>query len=97
MVIKENESNSRHGEGGMVPLLRFPEFRNAPTWEEKPLGDVADVKGGKRIPKGYSFSTTKTDFPYIRVSDVFMGGIDVFSVRFITQEIESQIKHYKIS
>jgi type I restriction enzyme S subunit len=26
-----------------VPKLRFPEFRDAGEWEEKPLGEVADV------------------------------------------------------
>ena len=54
MVIKENESNSRQGEGGMVPRLRFPDFRNASPWEEKRLGDVFE------ITRGYVLATTET-------------------------------------
>ena len=35
--------------GETVPLLRFPEFRNAPEWEERELGDVSEVLMCKRI------------------------------------------------
>lgn len=35
--------------GETRPWLRFPEFRNAPEWEEKKLGDVSDVLMCKRI------------------------------------------------
>ncbi|TAN78461.1 MAG: restriction endonuclease subunit S [Gallionella sp.] len=33
-------------EGETVPKLRFPEFRNAPEWEEKQLGEISDIKTG---------------------------------------------------
>ena len=35
--------------GETKPRLRFPEFRNAPEWEEKELGDVSEVRMCKRI------------------------------------------------
>ena len=35
--------------GETQPRLRFPEFRKAPEWEEKELGDVLDVLMCKRI------------------------------------------------
>ena len=35
--------------GETVPRLRFPEFRDAPEWEEKELGDVSEVLMCKRI------------------------------------------------
>lgn len=35
--------------GETVPRLRFPEFREDPEWEEKKLGDVAEVLMCKRI------------------------------------------------
>src|SRR5690606_34075386 len=34
-------------EGAARPRLRFPEFRDAPEWEEKPLGEVANYENGK--------------------------------------------------
>jgi type I restriction enzyme S subunit len=30
-----------------VPKLRFPEFRDAGEWEEKPLGELIDYENGK--------------------------------------------------
>ena len=84
-------------EGETVPKLRFPEFRDAREWEHKPLRELSDVKGGKRIPKGSTLKTEKTDFPYIRVSDMYMGGVDTSSVLYISKDIEKTIKRYKIS
>lgn len=34
-------------------------------WEIKSLDQIATVKGGKRVPKGYKFETTPTSHPYI--------------------------------
>jgi type I restriction enzyme S subunit len=33
-------------EGETRPRLRFPEFRDAPEWEESPLGDLVDLVSG---------------------------------------------------
>lgn len=84
-------------DGEIIPRLRFPEFWNAEEWDIKPLAELCEVKGGKRIPKGYGFSQEKTGLPYIRVSDMYMGGVDVSSVLHISEEVEKSIKNYKIS
>jgi type I restriction enzyme S subunit len=34
------------------------------------LGDLCDVKGGKRLPKGVNLCTTPNSHPYIRVRDL---------------------------
>ncbi len=34
-----------------VPKLRFPEFREAGAWDEKPLGNIANFYKGKGLPK----------------------------------------------
>jgi len=39
-------------------------------WQEVRLGDVADVKGGKRLPKGKQLINTPNTHPYIRVRDL---------------------------
>ncbi|AGU76056.1 restriction endonuclease subunit S [Streptococcus intermedius] len=31
---------------GRIPQLRFPEFKNAPAWEQRKLGEVAEIVGG---------------------------------------------------
>lgn len=37
-------------EGERVPRLRFPEFRDGPEWEIKPLASVAENLDGRRVP-----------------------------------------------
>lgn len=39
-------------------------------WKEVKLGEIATVKGGKRLPKGSNLSTEKNAHPYIRVRDL---------------------------
>ena len=84
-------------EGETLPRRRFSEFRDAPEWDLKPLEKICEIKGGKRIPKGFSLTNEKTDYPYVRVSDMYMGGIDTSSVLYVPSEIEKQIRNYKIS
>ena len=57
-------------------------------WEEKTLGEIAYIKGGKRLPKGEKLSTLKTNHPYIRVTDFNdKGTVDIDNVQFITDDI----------
>jgi type I restriction enzyme S subunit len=67
-------------------------------WEMKTLGEIADVKGGKRVPKGYQLQTEPTNHPYITVSDFTDDGtIDMSGLRYVSEEIFQQIKRYTIS
>ena len=34
----------------LLPKLRFPDFKNAPKWEVKPLGQVAENLDNRRVP-----------------------------------------------
>lgn len=79
----------------MVPKLRFKEFCG--EWEEKRLGDVADVLSGKRIPKGMSLSTVDTGIKYITVSDMGEKYINNENIKYINEDIEEKIKKYKVS
>lgn len=52
-------------DGEEAPKLRFPEFKNAPKWEEKTLGDVGKVSMCKRIMKD---ETTETgEIPFYKI------------------------------
>lgn len=78
-----------------VPRLRFRGFSG--EWQEKKLGDVAEVKGGKRIPKGYSLLDESNGLPYITVSGMVNGGVDMNQVKFVPNVIANAIKNYTIS
>ncbi len=55
-------------------------------WKLKKIGNVCEVKGGKRIPKGSKLTDEDTGFPYIRVADMFMGGIKTNDLKFVPQK-----------
>ncbi|MDA7633717.1 restriction endonuclease subunit S [bacterium] len=67
-------------------------------WEAKSLGEVAQVKGGKRVPKGYKLQAAPTDHPYISVKDFNEdGSIDANEVRFVSDDVFEQISRYTVS
>ena len=66
-------------------------------WEVSKLSDVCEIKGGKRLPKGYELQEHKNNIPYIRVADMYMGGICLDNIKYVPAEIVDKIKNYKIS
>ena len=67
-------------------------------WKNVLISDIAYVKGGKRVPKGYKLLTQVTDHPYISVSDFNdSGSVDIKKVKYINEEVYQQISHYTIS
>jgi type I restriction enzyme S subunit len=67
------------------------------SWEVKSIEEIAEVKGGKRLPKGSLLSEEKTFYPYIRVTNMFMGGIDLSEIQYVPEDIQPKIKNYTIS
>ncbi|HIF9189930.1 TPA: restriction endonuclease subunit S [Photobacterium damselae] len=66
-------------------------------WEEVKLGEICDVKGGKRLPKGESLQEHPNAFPYIRVADMHMGGVDLSNLLYVPVQIAPSIKNYTIT
>ncbi|MFZ3208337.1 MAG: restriction endonuclease subunit S [Geobacteraceae bacterium] len=66
-------------------------------WVEKTLGDIAQIKGGKRVPKGYKLLTEPTGFPYLRVTDFTdTGTIDMSDLHYVSPDVHQVIKNYVI-
>ena len=61
------------------------------------LGDIAKIKGGKRLPKGSAYSGEATANPYIRVTDWRDYEIRTDEIRFISDDIAQCIWRYTIS
>jgi len=72
--------------------------RALPTgWKWVKLGDICDVKGGKRLPKGAKFSDVTTPYQYIRVADFEHRSVNASQVLCITSEVQRSIERYTIS
>lgn len=66
-------------------------------WEIVRLGDVASIRGGKRMPKGRPFASSVTPYPYIRVRDFKNGTVDTSELEYVLPEDREQIRRYTIS
>lgn len=67
------------------------------SWPTVKIGDFADVKGGKRLPKGCDVQDEITDHPYLRVVDFTNDGLNAATVKYITKEAHDLVKRYVIS
>ena len=66
-------------------------------WELTNISDIAEVKGGKRLPKGHNLVDFRTPYPYIRVVDFKNMGVDIGNVKYLLPETHKIIKRYTIS
>lgn len=79
------------------------EFKNSEIgeipkkWKLMKIHEIADVKGGKRIPKGHKLVEHKTLHPYIRVLDFKNMSVDKSNIQYLNPETFSLIKKYTIS
>ena len=72
-------------------------FELPASWCWSVLKDIANVKGGKRVPAGKKLVPHDTGYPYIRVSDMQNGSVNLDSILYLTEETRLQIKNYTIS
>jgi type I restriction enzyme S subunit len=70
---------------------------SAEGWGYTTLGRIAQVKGGKRLPKGERFADTLTSFPYIRVTDFANFSVNTSDLRYLKPETQATIQRYTIS
>ena len=66
-------------------------------WIELRIGDVANVKGGKRLPKGSTLTAAATPYPYIRLVDIDDGRINDRGLLFVPENIRPKISRYTIN
>jgi type I restriction enzyme S subunit len=62
------------------------------------IKEFAEVKGGKRVPKGEKLLIEATDYPYIRVSDFNdHGSVDLQNIQYVSQKVHERIARYTVS
>ncbi|MED4912113.1 restriction endonuclease subunit S [Brevibacillus centrosporus] len=66
-------------------------------WRIQKINDIAEVKGGKRIPKSHELITIKTDHPYIRIADITNGRISLGNLMYLSEETYNHISRYVIN
>lgn len=66
-------------------------------WKICRLGEICEVKGGKRLPKGKVVQDEKSLYPYLRVTDVTNGYVDMKNIKYIDEETRDAINRYIIN
>ncbi|MBD7971093.1 restriction endonuclease subunit S [Paenibacillus gallinarum] len=80
----------------IVDLKEVP-FDIPVNWRWVKIGDIFNVRGGKRVPRGYKLLTTKTPYVYLRVADMKDGSITSNDLHYVDEEVYQGIKNYTIS
>ena len=58
------------------------------------LGEIAEFKGGKRLPKGKMLTSSNTGHPYIRITDISNHKIDLGNILYVSKEDQEKISRY---
>ncbi len=66
-------------------------------WKEYKLGDITEVKSGKRLPKGELLVEYNTGHPYIRVTDIGHKWIRKNGVQYVPQDVQRKISRYTVN
>ena len=68
-------------------------------WRRGTLGEVAEIKGGKRLPKGVELQSDKNGHPYIKVADMSVPKYVMLnsSFQYVDDEAQKQIKQYIVN
>ena len=66
-------------------------------WAWARLGEYAEVKGGKRLPKGHTLINEQTEYAYIRVTDMKDGTVNLHGLQYLTADTQKLIQQYTIS
>ncbi len=65
-------------------------------WNQVYVGDIAKVKGGKRLPSGFYVVDTPTPYPYLRVVDMHPGGVNQSDIKYVPEQAFPVIQNYRI-
>ena len=66
------------------------------NWDEVRVSDIGKVKGGKRLPSGFVLVDTPTPHPYVRVKDMYPGGVNQSEIKYVPGQAFSAIQNYRI-
>ena len=68
---------------------------NIPSeWQLLVIDDIAEVKGGKRLPKGEVLVSENTGFPYIRAGQLKDGTVIDDDQLFLLKHVQAKISRY---
>ena len=95
--LEHNRHYEKFADGRIKDIEDDIPFAAPEGWAWCRLGEVCELKGGKRIPAGLSATKERTSHIYIRVTDMKNNSISDEDLVYITDEIYEKIQRYTIS
>jgi type I restriction enzyme S subunit len=65
-------------------------------WESQTIDKIAFVTSGKRLPLGSTLVNSPTPHPYVRVTDMRPGTVDLAEIKYVPESVFPAIKRYRI-
>ena len=96
-LIKEGKIKRSKKSASDTPHYENVPFEIPESWEWVRLDEICEIKGGKRIPRGMTFSKKPTSHIYIRVTNMKSHTILENEIKYIDEEVFKIIKNYTIS
>jgi type I restriction enzyme S subunit len=72
------------------------EGKEGVDYESKKLGDVCEIKSGKRLPSGHTYSDCKTKYPYIQVSNFNNNSVEG-NLKYVNMDTYKYLDKYIIN
>ena len=94
-LIKEGKIKKGKKSAKTSDKPHYP-FELPKGWMWCRLEELCYIKGGKRIPRGFTFSKSKTKHVYLRVTDMKECSIMLTDLKYIDDDVFEQIKNYTI-
>lgn len=92
-IFKESNSKKLLNDKSQDYLLpKIPK-----EWKWVTVINVADVRGGKRLPKGENLVNYDTGFPYIKAGDIKNGNVNSENLQYLLETTQLKIKNYVVN
>ena len=93
----DNCHYQKNADGSIINIEEEIPFDVPESWCWCRLGEICELKGGKRIPAGLSATKEKTHHIYIRVTDMKNNSISDDDLVYIDENIFEKIQRYTIN
>ena len=93
----DNQFYEKFDDGTINNITDEIPFNVPKNWSWTRLGNITNIKGGKRLPVGSKFSTEITNHIYVRVTDMQNQTILDNDIQYISDNVYEKIKQYTIS
>ncbi|MBD2343619.1 restriction endonuclease subunit S [Anabaena subtropica] len=91
-----DEKKYRNFEKVLPVKLDEQPYKIPQNWKWVRIGEIALVRGGKRLPQGASFAIIPTPYIYIQVTNMKNGTIVNDGLKYIDEDVYQAIKNYII-